>query len=464
MRALDNPCRRRIAALPWLGVLLLLVGCASPRAYLGEPVDHVAGEDGYRSAAVAPGHAGDDLLFMVSLSGGGMRASAMAYGLFEQLAADHIERADRRTRLLDQVDVLSAVSGGAVTAAYYTLYGDRLFDDFERRFLDRDVSAALRRRVFFSPQNWLRLASSEFSRGDLYAEYFDRRLFRGATFGDLDRSGRRPFLVINATDIGLAGRFDFTQDNFDLTCTDLARYPLSRAVAASSSVPVISTPITLRNHAGRCGYRLPSWVDETLSADDHGSPRYFRAAALKARTDASRFAYLHLVDGALSDNLGARALLDALRDTDDRIGLRRLPVPSASPRVVYISVNAGDSKSSRVAMSRDPPDMFEMLRLMGTVPVDRYTAESRVQLREVLQEHARNMRAELYYIEIEIDALRDDAVLASLVELPTSFDLSRDKATALRCATRRLLSESGDYRRLLADLGAVAVPTTSCAP
>jgi hypothetical protein len=115
-------------------------------------------------------------------------------------------------------------------------------------------------------------------------------------------------------------------------------------------------------------------------------------------------------------------------------------------------------------MSRDPPDMLEMLRLMGTVPVDRYTAESRVQLREVLQEHARNMRAELYYIEIEIDALRDDAVLASLVELPTSFDLSRDKATALRCATRRLLSESGDYRRLLADLGAVAVPTTSCAP
>lgn len=459
-----NTYRPRIVALPWLGVLLLLAGCASPRAYLGEPVDHVAGKDGYRSAALSPGHAGDDLLFMVSLSGGGMRASAMAYGLLEQLAADHIERGDQRARLLDQVDVLSAVSGGAVTAAYYTLYGDRLFDDFERRFLARDVSAALRRRVLFSPQNWLRLASSEFSRGDLYAEYFDRRLFRGATFGDLDRSGRRPLLVINATDIGLAGRFDFTQDNFDLICTDLARYPLSRAVAASSSVPVISTPITLRNHAGRCEYRLPAWVEDTLRADDHGSRRYFRAATMNARTDASRFAYLHLVDGALSDNLGARALLDALHDTDDRMGLRRLPVPSSAPRVVYISVNAGDSKSTRVGMSRDPPDVFEMLRLMGTVPVDRYTAESKVQLREAVQEHARRMQAELYYIEIELDSLRDDVVMAGLVELPTSFDLPRDKAVALRCATRRLLSESDDYRRLLTDLGAIAAPTTSCAP
>ena len=457
------PCRR-FGLRSLLGLLLLMIaGCSTPRAYLGEPLQRVDPQQGYHGSAILQQRADDDLLFLVSLSGGGMRASAMAYGLLEQLAADRIPRPTGSTRLLDEVDVLSAVSGGAVTAAYYSLYGDRLFTDFERRFLDRDVTAALRRRVLLDPRNWLRLASAEFSRGDLYAEYFDRKLFRGATFEDLDRSGRRPLLLINATDIGLASRFEFTQESFDLICTDLARYPLSRAVAASSSVPVISTPITLRNNAGHCGYTLPGWVDATLRIDDHSSRQFFRASALKARTDASRFAYLHLVDGALSDNLGARALLDALHDDEDRMGLQRLPATSGSPRIVYISVNAGDSKSTRVGMSRDPPDMFEMLRLMGTVPVDRYTAESRVLLREALQEHARRMQAELYYIEIELDSLREDDALAELVELPTSFDLPREQAIALRCATRRLLEGSVDYRRLLAALGSAPALPASCA-
>jgi NTE family protein len=461
MSVAGKPAVGRVAALLLLP-LVLLAGCTTPRAYLGEATERVVPEAGYRGTAVLADRTEDDLLVLVSLSGGGMRASAMAYGLFEQLAADQLEHAGRRLRVLDEVDVLSAVSGGAVTATYYALYGDRLFADFAARFLDRDVTAALRRRVFLDPRNWLRLASSDFSRGDLYAEYFDRRLFRGSTFADLERTGGRPFLVINATDIGLASRFEFTQDDFDLICMDLARYPLSRAVAASSSVPVISTPITLRNHAGQCGYRLPTWVEETLRIDDHSSRRYFRAAAMKARTDTQRFAYLHLVDGALSDNLGARALLDALNDADDRMGLQRLPTAGENPRIVYISLNAGDSQVPRIGMSRGPPDMFEMLRLMGTVPVDRYTAESRVLLREALQEHARRRGATLHYIEIELESLRADAALADLVELPTSFDLPRAQAGALRCATRRLLAAAEDYRGLLAAYGSAPVAPARC--
>ncbi|WP_227520178.1 hypothetical protein [Marinobacter sp. LV10R510-11A] len=40
--------------------------------------------------------------------------------------------------MLDQVDVISAVSGGSYTAAYYGLFGDRLFEDFGERFLRRN--------------------------------------------------------------------------------------------------------------------------------------------------------------------------------------------------------------------------------------------------------------------------------------------------------------------------------------
>ncbi|MBM4230471.1 MAG: hypothetical protein FJ184_06940, partial [Gammaproteobacteria bacterium] len=41
--------------------------------------------------------------FLLSLSGGGMRASTMAYGVLEQLAADSVDRDGHRSRLLDEV-------------------------------------------------------------------------------------------------------------------------------------------------------------------------------------------------------------------------------------------------------------------------------------------------------------------------------------------------------------------------
>ena len=80
----------------------------------------------------------------------------------EELAAIDIEWEGRRRRLLDEVDFISAVSGGSVKAAYYAyyaydaLYGDQLFADFTQRFLHRDVEAEFTRRLF-NPAHWPRL-------------------------------------------------------------------------------------------------------------------------------------------------------------------------------------------------------------------------------------------------------------------------------------------------------------------
>ncbi len=76
-----------------------------------------------------------------------MHASTITYGILEQLATYSIERNGHRPRLLDGVDVISAVSGGAVPAAYYVLYGDRLFEDFAERFLVRDIATTVSRRI-----------------------------------------------------------------------------------------------------------------------------------------------------------------------------------------------------------------------------------------------------------------------------------------------------------------------------
>jgi len=460
----EHPLRKRAEAqrigvrAACLVAAALLTGCSSPRAFLGGPLTGAVGEDGYRASVVMPRRAPDDLRVVVSFSGGGMRASALAFGVLEQLAADRIQPADGGTprRLLDEVDLVSAVSGGAVTAAYWTLYGDRVFTDFRRRFLMRDVSGGLQRAVLFDPRNWARLASSEFSRGDVYADYLDRKLFRGAKFGDLDRSGQRPFLILNATDIGVAARFEFTQDSFDLLCGDLDSYPIARAVAASSSVPALLTPITLLNRAGGCAYRMPRWVEAAAAA--HADPRrHLQATAMQTYADAGRYGWLHLVDGALSDNLGVRAAMDALADRDDPVRPDPTKMSRGQP-MVFIAVNASDWQAGRIGGSRRPPDAFEMLRLLGTVPVDRYTVETKALLRETLRRwmDGRASAERLHVIEVDLDELRDDPRYGRLTRLPTAFDVSSRDVDELRCAARRLLTANPEYRRLLEASGAVA--------
>ena len=65
-----------------------------------------------------------------------------------------------KVRLLDAVNMITGVSGGSFTALAYGLYGDKLFDDYEQRFLKRDVQGELIARAL-SPAYWGDLSSHE---------------------------------------------------------------------------------------------------------------------------------------------------------------------------------------------------------------------------------------------------------------------------------------------------------------
>lgn len=99
----------------------------------------------------------DDLLLILTFSGGGTRAAAFAYGVLQTLADTHIVIDGRNRRMLDEVDAISSVSGGSFTAVYYGLFKDRIFEDFETKFLKHDVQSELAWRVL-SPRNWSKLA------------------------------------------------------------------------------------------------------------------------------------------------------------------------------------------------------------------------------------------------------------------------------------------------------------------
>jgi len=95
------------------------------------------------------------------------------------------------------------------------------------------------------------------------------------------------------------------------------------------------TPITVRNYASAC---------------DHGE-----SITSTAKSANAWLPWVYSVDGALSDNLGARAIFDALADGDDHMQLRYASTSKPVRRIVYLSVNAGDAKSMWVGEHRQSP-------------------------------------------------------------------------------------------------------------
>ena len=99
---------RSLAALV---LALLLAGCASFPP--NPPLAKYEPKAGYRFDKLELGrHNTVKLFVIVTLSGGGTRAAALAYGVMEELRATPIGRPGEGARLLDEVDVISSVSGG----------------------------------------------------------------------------------------------------------------------------------------------------------------------------------------------------------------------------------------------------------------------------------------------------------------------------------------------------------------
>src|SRR5450432_1920635 len=303
----------------WLGVtlLVLLAGCAATRP-INPPISKVDGSSGYRYLTRQPSRADQNNLVILAFSGGGTRAAAFSYGVLEALRGiEIVGPKGNRIRLLDEVDLITGVSGGSFTALAYGLYGDKLFDRYENQFLKRNVQGELISR-FLSPRNWGALWSGTWGRSEMAAELYDEILFNGATFADLDR-GSGPLIVVTATDISTGARVGFIQPTFDVMCSDLDAVPLSRAAAASSAVPLALSAVTFNNYGGTCQFAAPQWTQ--AFRDPETAPRpaaraIKRLQELEAYQDGAQNPYIHLVDGGLADNLGMRGVLDTLEELE----------------------------------------------------------------------------------------------------------------------------------------------------
>jgi NTE family protein len=431
--------------------MLLVGGCAGITP-TNAPLEAVDDTHGYRPVVPSQHREPGRVFMLVAFSGGGTRAAAFAYGVLEELRDTRVV-VDGETRpLLEEVDTLSGVSGGSFPAAYYGLFGDRIFEEFEQRFLKRNVQGALL-RMALRPKNFFRLITLNASRSELATQYYDEHVFDGATFADLT-AVEGPRIYINATDLSHGYRFTFSQGQFDLICADLDPFLVSRAVAASSAVPGLLSPITLVNRAGTCGFEPPPWFLEALE-DRETDPRRYRAArSLADYLDPDERPYVHLVDGGISDNLGLRASLETAALAGGIANAQQLFGLGTPDHLVVVVVNAETDPNPDIDLSSSGPGLALLMNAVSGGQIRRYNFETLLLARDAVRQAAADLskpgrKVESYFVEVSFEAILDREERRYFKGLPTSFSLKDEEVDALREVGRRLLRDSPDYQDLL---------------
>lgn len=444
-------------------MLLLLSACATfPSNSALKEYDK---DTGYRYKLLDATDNSEDLFVILTFSGGGTRAAALSYGVLEKLRDTTVMIDGEERNLLREVDVISSISGGSFTAAYYGLHGNGIFEPdnpFLDNFLYYDVEGTLKAKLF-NPVNWVRLASPTFGRIEIAEEVYQDLLFGPTTFANLPR--RKPFLMINATDMTKGSQFSFTQMQLDPMCADLDSIALARAVAASSNFPVAFSPLTLNSYPGACNYVEPGWVDNALKDVVDNPRRYYRARALKTYQQPERN-YVHLLDGGIADNIGLRGPLTSLRSGDvpwsivKKMGLEQIK------KLVIIVVDAKNMMAPEFDRKASAPGIFAVINSIATTPLDNYSADTIELLRDTLRRRYDAQRKEpelqqidLYRIYVGFDQIQDEQQRDRFFHIDTNFNLPSDQVDDLRSIGGELLEESACFKALT---GQPAIPEQVC--
>ena len=450
-------------------VCVLLVGCTAHYP-VNEPFSPVVSTGSSASLAEVEGVRSDSLLVGLAFSGGGTRAAAFSYGVLETLSDANVRWDGRERRLVDEVDVISSVSGGSFTAAYYGLFGDRIFEDYLEKFLYRDVEGHLTWSLL-SPVSWTKLGSSYYNRSELAADYYDEILFEGKTFGDvLARKG--PRLNINATEISVGAQFTFDPAQFNLICSDYRSFPISRAVTASSAVPILFSSVIIRNYAGTCPVEIPPWAQAAVKAADPTSRVYHLVKQMEKFTDSKDMPYIHLYDGGLTDNLGVRPFINRTTLAGGTWNLAKAMGAENVHRMLTIVVNAQSEMDVEFRRTDVDLSLGEAITATTSIPLNEYTFDSLSLMRLALDGMASNLikgRCEewartresaagcddfkVYLVVVDFNELADAKRRNALKSLPTSFVLTVEQVDDLRAAAREIVTNSRDFQEFLRDTG-----------
>lgn len=236
----------------------------------------------------------DEKKIGLALSGGGYRAAAYHIGAL---------RALHKLGVLDKVDVISSVSGGSIIAAYYALF-DGGYEKFEESFRQKIQKGVLTWSLvnlvailaivglvswflggwgFFGSLVILWFAWYKvIPVSCIIAWEYDKLFFHGKKLSDLPKE---PLVTINATDYPTVSQFTFSREMiynyyYGKGAFYHDKFPVSKAVMASSCVPFAFCPIRV--------------------------PKTFWTGKMKRKEPPM------LLDGGLYDNQGTHVLTDKM--------------------------------------------------------------------------------------------------------------------------------------------------------
>ena len=429
---------------------LLLSGCASYGVVQNKPIAMQNSPKSYSIQLMSERTRSDEIQVALSFSGGGSRAAALSYGVLQELRDTHVSNGQRTVRLLDEVGFISSVSGGSFTAAYYGIFGERIFSDFESVFLRQDIEGTLLHMVL-NPFRWFK----DTGRTTWAVDYYQKHIFKGATFADMNNKDR-PLIVINATDLGQGVRFSFLQEYFDLLCSDLSSFPVARAVAASSAVPVVFHPVVVENYAD-CGNSLPGWLSAVRTQAKSDASQEETFTGLETFLDKEKRKYIHLVDGGITDNLGLRAILEIVA-MEGGVKAHLGRVKRTPPRrLAVIAVNASTVAQDSMDSSKKQPSMMETINAMSDIQLHRYNTTTIDSMNMALSRWIKELSTperplSAYFIQVDFKDIQDSGLRKYFDQVPTSFSLTNEQVDKLIEIGRQLLRNNPEFRRLLRDL------------
>jgi NTE family protein len=434
--------------------MLSLVGCSTYGVIDNSAITTTTAEEkdkGYSWKKWSTRDRNQELDFVVNFSGGGTRAAALSYGVLKGLRDTTVQHDGKSVRLLDQIDTISSVSGGSFTAAYYGLHGNGIFETYKEAFLLRDVQSHLFWGLA-NPIEWFRSGG----RTEMAVRYYDKTIFHDATFADIKEDG--PLITINASGLGNGTRFSFLQEYFNLICSDLNSFPVSKAVTASSSVPILFQPIVLEKYPG-CASIEPEWLKEAKikAKEDDDALMAETIRGFDVLLDQERLKYVHLVDGGITDNLGLHALYDLITLTG---GAKKTVEATGNKPPKYfaiISVNSSTNPVLDMDVTNKEPSIGETIGAMSSVQLHRYNSATTALVKTSIKKWADAVstpehQVKTYFINIGVEDIVTPERRLFFNKIPTSFGLSEETIDRLINAGVGLLHDDPEYQRLVSDL------------
>jgi NTE family protein len=342
----------------------LLLGCASVHNIpLNVPLGSQGVVDNLTVGFQDPA-ALDDLLIGLSFSGGGTRAAAFSFGVLEEMGQVRMRGAS--DTMLERIDFLSGVSGGSVTAAYFGLKKRAALADFRERFLLKNAEEGLTTTLSLGTIG--RAFSGGINDSTAFTKWLDANLFDNVTFGQFRDVGS-PRVWINASDIYNRVPFVFDANAFTAICSDLSKYPLSSAVAASAAVPIAFAPAVVQAFPGTCKDPLPPWIAKA-AANRNASPMLSSYAKAIMRYREGAVPYIKLMDGGLVDNYGISALTIARESSDTAYGPMTPQQAVRLRRAMFLVVDSKAGLSGDWINTVEGPSGVEMLKAAVDTTID----------------------------------------------------------------------------------------------